>query len=183
MEARIRLYETFIDDLEERHLPGIERFINEDQKTGASSELKLERRAHHESAPASFIFFDVDNFKKFNDTYGHAAGDDVLRHMVEVAKAAVREEDEVFHKHGEEFVIVCPSTSVADAVDIAERVRAAIEASPVIIANAPVSVTASFGVAEQRPGETQNEAIERADDAMYQAKDTGRNKVVSSKAA
>jgi len=124
--------------------------------------------------PLALILMDVDHFKQYNDTYGHQAGDEVLRQVAQILSAHVREGDFVARYGGEEFVIVLPRTDLESAVAVAERLREAVQSAEWRLR----PVTGSFGVACIRPDmETRQELIEAADQALYQAKKNGRNRV------
>jgi two-component system cell cycle response regulator len=124
--------------------------------------------------PLAVILMDVDHFKQYNDTYGHQAGDEVLRQVAQILSAHVREGDFVARYGGEEFVIVLPRTDLESAVAVAERLREAVQSAEWRLR----PVTGSFGVACIRPDmETRQELIEAADQALYQAKKNGRNRV------
>jgi two-component system cell cycle response regulator len=124
--------------------------------------------------PLALILMDVDHFKQYNDTYGHQAGDEVLRQVAQILSAHVREGDFVARYGGEEFVIVLPRTELESAVAVAERLREAVQSAEWRLR----PVTGSFGVACIRPDmETRQELIEAADQALYQAKKNGRNRV------
>lgn len=141
-------------------------------------ELKLEgelERASRYRVPLSVILFDIDYFKRVNDTWGHQAGDGVIKRMAELTSALVRQPDDLFRWGGEEFMLVAPHTDRAGATALAEKLRAAIEAESFPEAG---TVTASFGVAEWKPGEDCDEWFKRVDRALYRAKNTGRNRVV-----
>jgi diguanylate cyclase (GGDEF)-like protein len=119
----------------------------------------------------SMILFDLDNFKIINDTYGHAAGDEVLKKVSDIAQAHLRKGDELGRWGGEEFMVVCSETDVKQAERVAERLRLA-------IANGSwngLNVTASFGVASRQTGELLGSLYERADAALYKAKRAGKN--------
>ncbi|MCL6536361.1 MAG: diguanylate cyclase [Armatimonadetes bacterium] len=122
----------------------------------------------------ALLLMDVDHFKHYNDTYGHQAGDEVLRQVAQILQANVREGDFVARYGGEEFVVVLPRADLESAVAVAERLRCAVEAAEWSLR----PVTGSFGVACIRPDmETRQELIEAADQALYQAKKNGRNRV------
>jgi len=132
-------------------------------------------------ADLSLIMFDVDHFKRVNDTYGHPGGDAVLREVALKLGEGLRAEDTLARYGGEEFVILCRELSLAEAAAIAERQRAAIEAHTVRLDEAVVRVTASAGVAalsECQPKDQQT-LLGLVDQRLYQAKSGGRNRVVS----
>jgi diguanylate cyclase (GGDEF)-like protein len=138
-------------------------------------------RARRESQPLSVIMIDIDHFKRINDLWGHAAGDEVLQRVADTLIWYVRPDDLSARFGGEEFVALLPGTDVAQAEEIAERIRAAIEKLhiPAFGAVPAPHVTASLGVArlESAPDDV-DELLRRADDAMYEAKDLGRNRCV-----
>jgi len=125
--------------------------------------------------PACVMMFDVDHFKKFNDTYGHQAGDEVLRGVARVLREAAREGDFPARYGGEEFSIVLPASGIEQARPVAERARRLIETTTFHHEGVDLKVTASVGVARIVPGETTEEWIHRADEALYAAKQNGRN--------
>jgi two-component system cell cycle response regulator len=129
----------------------------------------------------SLMMFDVDHFKAVNDHYGHPGGDDALRQLADRALRGVRSIDLVARLGGEEFVVVMPETNLRAAVTVAERLRAAVAAEPFFIHTAVDRhpITISIGVAVARLGDTVDTLLQRADDALYQAKNTGRNKVIA----
>lgn len=136
-------------------------------------------RADRYQRPLSVIFSDIDHFKRINDSFGHLLGDEVLRKVAVVYLGDLRAEvDWVARYGGEEFVIVLPETQLASALATAERLRRDIEAATVSCEGVPISLTASFGVAQHLPGESPQALIERADTLMYQAKAAGRNRVL-----
>lgn len=124
----------------------------------------------------SIIMFDIDLFKSINDNFGHHAGDLVLVQIAKITKQIVRETDSIGRWGGEEFIIICPETSLDNAETLAEKIRFSIENYKF---DGLGTRTASFGVAEYFPGESQESLIKRADDALYEAKRSGRNNVVS----
>lgn len=128
--------------------------------------------------PLSIVMIDVDHFKKFNDTHGHAFGDKVLRLMAEVLTRTVRESDTVGRWGGEEFILVLPNTDMEGAYHVAEKVRMAVAGCSIMaISGIPQGVTISQGVSTYpHSAQTIKELIESADNALYQSKATGRNK-------
>ena len=139
------------------------------------------REAQRYQRPVAFLLLDVDHFKKVNDTHGHPAGDAVLQGVARVAQKQARETDLVARYGGEEIALVLPETDLRGALAIAERVRAACAAQPHATAQGAVSVTLSIGVSAWEPGDnarlTPEELLERADKALYRAKQGGRNRV------
>ena len=127
-----------------------------------------------------WIMVDIDHFKRVNDTYGHEAGDEVLKAVAEALRATARGADVVARFGGEEFVLVLPETSADMAVRIAERLRLTIEALSTDVGGQVIRVTASFGVAQRAAQESQLEVLERADTALYSSKKDGRNRVTMS---
>ena len=135
-------------------------------------------RAERYGRPVSLVFCDIDHFKQVNDTYGHLLGDQVLQAVAGVFERYLRHEvDWVARYGGEEFVIVLPETALAEALTTGERLRKAIENDLQIAAEESLQVTASFGVAQHRPGEIAEQLIHDADLLLYQAKAAGRNRV------
>ncbi|MBB4285070.1 GGDEF domain-containing protein [Roseospira goensis] len=135
----------------------------------------------------SVLVFDLDNFKAVNDTHGHAAGDDALRHVVTTARGALRGEDLLARLGGEEFVVLLPETNAGAALRVAERLRAAIATAPAVLTDGTrLTLTASVGVSTAGPqdrGETVASLIARADRALYAAKAAGRDRVRAEGAA
>jgi two-component system cell cycle response regulator len=132
--------------------------------------------------PVSVLMFDIDNFKRINDSYGHKAGDEVLTELAHRVSRGVRDIDLVSRYGGEEFVIVMPDADIEVAVHVAERVRGLVADQQFTISSGPgqLPVTVSIGVATTRdPTETTESLIGRADEALYRAKGRGRNCVAS----
>lgn len=125
----------------------------------------------------SIIMFDIDHFKNVNDTYGHQAGDIVLKEVVKSAIASIRKSDYLARYGGEEFILVLPNTDSYNAAILAERLRATIESQMVNIGERAISITSSFGVATLRDGSDRDGLIQEADEMLYNAKSSGRNRV------
>ena len=123
------------------------------------------------------IMCDIDFFKKFNDTYGHNAGDAVLRHVANVFRENIRVDDGVFRWGGEEFIFLLPNTETVDAAKMAEKLRKAIEDSVCHFEDLDLHVTMSFGVHAVSPDATVDENVKLADEMLYRAKENGRNQV------
>jgi len=126
----------------------------------------------------SLVFLDIDHFKKINDTMGHEAGDQVLVEISKSLKKTSRGSDIVGRWGGEEFIIICPETSLDGASKLAENLRTQIESIEITGLR---RITASFGVVAYMKGETMTNVVSRVDGALYSAKNTGRNKVVVNK--
>lgn len=134
--------------------------------------------AQRHQYPVSIILFDIDNFKSVNDSFGHETGDDVIIHMANSLRSCVRQEDIVARFGGEEFVVLLPQTPVIGAGVLAERMREFIASQQVNSRNQQIAVTASFGVsAYDQSDDDLPDLIKRADDAMYIAKNKGKNLV------
>ncbi len=127
------------------------------------------------------IFIDIDYFKKINDEHGHLVGDKVLSSLAQILKSKVRGSDFTARFGGEEFVILLPDTRITNAFAVAENIRTTIEKNKLILRKSKISlgtITASFGVAGHRKGESVDEIIGRCDAALYRAKKLGRNRTV-----
>ncbi|HEX7448356.1 MAG TPA: GGDEF domain-containing protein [Pirellulales bacterium] len=125
----------------------------------------------------SLVLLDVDHFKKFNDTHGHQAGDEVLRGVGRILRETVKEAGFVARFGGEEFAVIAPRTKAAEATGLAERVRQAIAAGRFPFEGTDLQVTASLGVAEAATaGKQAADLVQRADEALYSAKKAGRNR-------
>jgi diguanylate cyclase (GGDEF)-like protein len=133
--------------------------------------------ARRPGPPTSLVLFDLDNFKRINDSYGHAAGDVVLAALALACKHQLRDSDQLARLVGTEFAILLPRTSQIDAAMVAERMRVAIETRRVKTERAMISLTASFGVTTIRPDDSSVTLLTRAEEALRAAKDKGRNRV------
>jgi diguanylate cyclase len=132
-------------------------------------------RCHRYGSDLCMIVWDVDNFKSINDSYGHAAGDRVLKVIAETLNDCIRETDFLARFGGEEFILLLPGTSLEPAQQVAEKLRETISGTPFHFRDSSVSVTVSGGIAQLNKDENANSLFERADKALYQAKDKGRN--------
>jgi len=133
--------------------------------------------AHRQDTPLSVLMIDADHFKQFNDNYGHAFGDEVLRALANSAASTIRGSDLLFRFGGEEFVVLASHTEQDGAALLAERIRERIE-HITAVRDTKVDLSVSIGVATLSKNETVSEIFERADEALYQAKEAGRNRVV-----
>ncbi len=136
------------------------------------------QEASKRNLPYCVLMFDLDRFKQINDTRGHPAGDSVLRTVGAVLEAQMSAQCLVGRFGGEEFLLLMGSTTIDEARERAEQLRQAIAALVVATEQGPLTFTTSVGIAEGRPGDTLEEVIARADEALYSAKETGRNRVV-----
>lgn len=147
-----------------------------------SNTLEMEmERTRRSGQPTALIMFDLDFFKDFNDVHGHEVGNKVLSHVAEIVRVTLRRLDSPCRYGGEEFAIILPDTSLADATGLANRLRLIIENTPLEIDGEKLNITASFGV-DFYPAEdkrTLHEFIEQVDSFLYQAKQAGRNRVRS----
>jgi diguanylate cyclase (GGDEF)-like protein len=183
-----RLVESF-NTMAERvraHDAALQKLAVHDELTGLENrraffarldgELKRVGRYHH---PLALMMLDIDHFKAVNDTYGHAAGDAVLRRLAEIMEKNIRPFDQVARYGGEEFVILVPETTIEGALAGAERLRMAVADTPFHIEQGKtIDVTVSIGVAAcPRDADTGEGLIKAADDSLYQAKRGGRNRV------
>jgi len=160
------------------------RLASHDPLTGVQNrralDLAMQREvelAHRQQAPMSLLVIDADHFKLFNDQYGHSFGDDVLRALASTTATTIRRCDLLFRFGGEEFVVIASHTKQDGATLLAERIRQAVE-NITTINGRETSLTVSIGVTELTETDTAESLFERCDDAMYQAKQNGRNRVV-----
>ncbi|MBU4394688.1 MAG: GGDEF domain-containing protein, partial [Proteobacteria bacterium] len=145
-----------------------------------SLDKEINRSIRHQTT-ISLLLIDIDHFKNFNDTYGHQAGDFVLKKFCEILQDNLRKYDTLARYGGEEFAIILPETSEEDALLVAEKLRAAIENATFVDLNHEYHVTASFGLTSSSPGKVdnfnKNNFINQSDLALYDAKKEGRNRV------
>ena len=135
-------------------------------------------RANRHGAPLSFLLLDVDHFKAVNDEHGHDVGDIALKHVAAVLRGSVRDSDLVARWGGEEFAVCLPDTDAERAMALADRIRRAMETSPVPLgARGEMTLRVSIGGAAFRAGDTSESLFQRADKMLYHAKDRGRNRV------
>lgn len=173
------LAKLVVDELELRLL------ASTDTLTGAMSRRSFNDQANRDVALAkrhnkhlSCALIDVDHFKAINDKYGHAAGDLALQHIVSTCQASLRASDYIGRMGGEEFAVMLPETPLIIALEVAERLRKAIESESFTLSGQEVRLTASIGVAAcEGDVQTTDVLLHHADLAMYEAKSTGRNRV------
>ncbi|MCB5195024.1 GGDEF domain-containing protein [Deefgea salmonis] len=168
----------------EQELSSLSDKVRSDQLTGALNRRGLEEayeveaaRAVRNASPLTIALLDIDNFKKLNDTQGHAVGDRALVHLVQVVKDLVRPTDSVARYGGEEFIVLMPDTDLEAGVQVMQRVQRELTRRFFTHNNEKVLITFSAGVALFHAEDTRDAVIERADQAMYIAKKSGKNRV------
>ena len=176
--------EQRIVTLEEK-LRLMSELVREDQLTGSLNRRGLDdvferetARADRRGTPLCIAVLDLDDFKRLNDTYGHIAGDGALKHLVQIVKATLRSMDVIARFGGEEFVILLPETTIEAAAQTMTRLQRELTRHFFLHENEKILITFSAGVALRLPDEPQDALVTRADRAMYQAKQTGKNRVV-----
>ena len=147
-----------------------------------SLDLVLARERRY-GEPVSLALLDIDHFKSVNDRYGHQFGDSVLREVATIIKASVRDVDTAARYGGEEFAVIMPNTNLAGAALTIERIRQRIERNPMASGGQEMTIRVSAGVAQHRPDHNKNDLIHRADQALYRAKNNGRNRVETDQSA
>jgi two-component system cell cycle response regulator len=170
--------------VEQRYFEHVFNLASMDALTGAFNKRYFDEtfgkevlRAQQTGTPLSMVLFDIDHFKKINDSYGHPAGDAVLKHIASAVSSQLREGDALFRVGGEEFALVLAATPRDLAVEAAEAVRGLIEALVTDFMGTRIVATLSLGVAELGPGELPAALYQRADEFLYTSKRAGRNRV------
>lgn len=185
MRAKVSEAEREVERLQ-KELSSASDMVRLDPLTGALNrkgmnealETEVARMLRH-GGKLCLALLDIDNFKKLNDTLGHAAGDAALIHLAKVVQEAIRPEDTLARYGGEEFVVILPSTNLEDAVHAMVRVQRELTKRFFLNNNEKILITFSCGVAEINEGEQAAAALERADGAMYLAKRAGKNRVTA----
>ncbi len=173
--ATINRANTYSTILQYATLDALTNLNNRRQfETRLGQEISITKRQNN---PLCAMMIDIDFFKKVNDTYGHAAGDEVLKTVAGIIKEQLRESDIPARYGGEEFAVLLPFTKIDEAQIVGERLRKAVESKVIHIENQDISVTISMGLAEYNKVETGEVLFERADKALYEAKTNGRNQV------
>ena len=155
-----------------------------DDLTGCYNKKEIEvllekflKEALRYSTPLSIIMLDIDHFKKVNDTYGHLAGDFILKEIANVIKKSIRSSDACGRFGGEEFIILLPNTKLSGAMKLAERIRKNIENYEFVFRNKKIPITVSIGITSASKNDSVFSLIQRADEALYEAKNKGRNRI------
>jgi two-component system cell cycle response regulator len=172
--------------VEQRYFEHVLNLASIDALTGAFNKryfdetfAKEVQRSQQQRMPLSIVIFDIDFFKKINDTYGHPAGDAVLKNVSSAVSAQLREGDALFRVGGEEFVLVLSATPRDLAAQAAEALRGMIESLVTDFMGTRIAATLSLGVAELSEAEEPAALYQRADERLYAAKRGGRNRVVA----
>ncbi|GGC99920.1 GGDEF domain-containing protein [Undibacterium terreum] len=183
-QKEVKEAEDRIKELEEK-LAHMSELVREDELTGSLNRRGLDDvfdreadRADRRGTPLCAAMLDLDNFKKLNDMHGHAAGDEALVHLVRIVKQTLRSIDVIARYGGEEFLIVMPETNLDEAAQAMTRVQRELTKHFFLVNNERLLITFSAGVALREPRETQESVVKRADKAMYEAKNTGKNRVI-----
>jgi diguanylate cyclase (GGDEF)-like protein len=164
----------------------LRRMSRHDSLTGLLNRRAMEellfaqvQRSVRAREPFAVMMLDLDHFKRVNDHYGHAVGDQALKHVSKLLRGSVREVDSLARFGGEEFVVLMPGASLVQAQPMAERLRERLCATPLVVADTTVPLSISIGIAQWRGGqEDLSQLLVRADTALFQAKGQGRNRVV-----
>jgi len=177
----INKYVKLTHELDQK-IEEITRLAETDQLTKIYNRVKFEKelkkeinRVERYKNKLSLIMFDIDHFKKVNDNYGHDVGDRVLIEMTNIVNEKIRKTDIFARWGGEEFMILTPNTSLSFAIKLAERIRENIEQKKIEKVN---QITCSFGVTKYKEKDDFDSFTKRVDDALYQAKENGRNQVI-----
>ncbi len=181
---RAQKAEARISELQEQ-LEQASHMMRHDQLTGALNRRGLEEtferesaRALRRNAPICVALLDIDNFKRLNDTFGHRTGDEALIHLIRVIRENLRPSDTVARLGGEEFIILYPEADLDQACAALVRLQRALTKRFFLAEDRKLLITFSAGVSPWLPGEGMDSVINRADEAMYEAKKTGKNKVI-----
>ena len=174
----------YADSLRENFNENLEMVVT-DPLTGLGNRRYFDRsiqpmfeQLSQQGTPVSLLVIDIDHFKRVNDILGHDTGDTILKEVAARLASTLRAVDVIARYGGEEFMVAMPGTGEADALVAAERLRATVGTTPIALDGQALSVTASVGVAEVKSGEKLRDVFKRADDALYKAKHSGRNRVM-----
>ncbi len=188
-QQKVQESEARIQQLE-KELEATSNLVRHDQLTGVLNRRGLEDMFNKEVARSQrhdtvlcVALLDIDNFKKLNDAHGHDVGDQALIHLAQVCRETLRPQDTVARYGGEEFIILLPETPLADAAGVLTRLQRELTKRFFLGGNEKILITFSAGVTQMQDSDSQATVIKRADEAMYTAKQTGKNRVVSAPAA
>lgn len=195
MQKNIAAQQKEIDDLKTSKAE-LEKLLTIDELTEISSRRSYEerfdleiKRMKRNKSPLYLLISDIDDFKRINDIYGHKTGDAILKAVAQALKSSIRGIDFIARWGGEEFVVLCPETNEKGAVNVAEKLRKTVETHEFtanykvsgeenVVKKERIHITISVGVVEVEEGEDVGTAFNKADKAMYEAKEKGKNKVV-----
>ncbi|MEI6219467.1 MAG: GGDEF domain-containing protein, partial [bacterium] len=184
MRGRVNEAEAEVTRLQ-NELAHASDMVRHDALTGALNRKGMDEalesevgRLRRQGGSLSLAMLDIDNFKKLNDSLGHAVGDAALVHLSQIARETIRPQDTLARYGGEEFVVLLPNTPMDDAVSAMVRVQRELTRRFFLSNNDKVLITFSCGIAELRDEETPYDALKRADEAMYLAKRAGKNRVI-----
>jgi diguanylate cyclase len=188
LEERLTASNAEVNQLKEK-LETIQKEALTDPLTGLANRKCFDHaletaiaEATHSKQPLCLLMGDVDHFKKFNDTWGHLTGDQVLRLVSKCLKDSVKGRDTAARFGGEEFAVILPGTSIVNGRTVAEQIRHTVENKKIVKKSSGEtlgSITLSMGVAVYDPGENSDHLIQRADACLYSAKRAGRNRVIT----
>ena len=177
--------EQFIDITEQKCLQNkIELLAITDELTGIYNRRGLMEfgrhdfnRARRTDTPLGVIYFDIDYFKEMNDKYGHAQGDAIMKETIHRIEFYLRDMDTFARYGGDEFVILVPEANMEQSLEIAQRIHQSVTASPVKLGEMSIDVSLSLGISQIRPTDNLTSLLNRADLAMYRAKQSGRGRI------
>ena len=185
-EAKVRYLESQLHDANSQLSNMTERAYRDSFLEGVYNRLAFNEKLHQEmlrferyQQVASLVLFDLDRFKQVNDTYGHQAGDHALRAVVAHVRPMLRDPDIFARFGGDEFALILPNTALSGAITVAERLRDLVSNSKLVYENEELQISLSLGVATVQVGDSLETWLERADRALYLAKERGRNQVRS----
>jgi diguanylate cyclase (GGDEF)-like protein len=170
------LYKKALKEAKEDQLSGLYNRSYMDEVL--SREVKIAQR--HSNNELALIVVDIDHFKKINDTYGHSTGDCLIKALADILQSTIRSIDMAFRYGGEEFVLLLRNTDTTGATTVAERIRVFVAENETYCLGKAIKMTASLGVTMLGDGDTEKSLFLRADKALYEAKNSGRNQVITS---
>jgi diguanylate cyclase len=189
LSAQLDTFQSEVSSLHKK-LEQAREAATTDVLTSLPNRMAYEERIHEEierarryQRPLSLTILDVDFFKKINDQFGHPAGDKVLKILAEVFRKRTRDSDFIARMGGEEFMLILTETTADDALTVTDTLRGIIEQANFHFRDKAVPVTVSCGITEYSEGDTAEEMYSRADQALYEAKEGGRNRCILKKAS
>jgi len=183
VEAQMRKANETIEDLRTK-VSVLEKSSNLDPLTRTYNRRALETylnslcKAQNKKLQTRILLIDIDDFKKVNDTYGHLAGDRVLMFLAKLISSCLREGDKVFRFGGEEFLVILSRANEKTGLEVAERILKGVRSNTLFYKNHEIKITLSIGISNYQAGDSCDSFIDRADKALYTAKDSGKDQVV-----